>query len=1429
MPSTRSLVSRFLAIALTSFSLITASCAGPEPEPVAAETESLVTAFPTGSLVIPMGTNFQNTGTLRAFGLVYSLLRNGVTVHWAILTGKAAGATDFTIAAPATVSNRETGAAVTIPAVYRGGSFIVSGADRAAALPIITAWLASDTVTVVHDVTGTFSADIARTLTAAPRIAVFADGNENIAFTNLNAAGITDSAGAVWGPTSVDLLTEAEITGPTAASTTDGALFRADGSPAFCHVTSMHWELPTGPGSTARISAVVGEVRSWLDSSRQVHAFMQCEAAHVFENNVNGRFLTTNGILLDGEPTVGLPLTVSFADSPFNQFDGMLQPDTGSVQSIEPSAGSAFHPFTRVLIDDAGDDVLWATARLGGDASNGQITYLAGHNYSVTTPITTNPQTNGVRLFLDSLFESDCAGTAAAPMVSIVASSPAASPTTTYTVSFAYTNTGMGFADSAVLRTTLPAGATFVSATGGGALMAGDVVWNLGNLAPGATATVTMTITVPGDGTYDHLATMRYLQALTPRTATSNTTTTVVSTAPPDTSIVTSEPDPTNDPTGDFVFASTIPGSVFECSIDGGAFMACTETFSTAALADGSHTLSVRASVPGGMTDATPATYTWVVDTTAPDTMIVTSEPNPTGDRSGDFVFASPDATATFECSVDGGAFAACPATFSTADLADGSHTIAVRAVDPAGNVDATPATYTWVVDTRNFVTVALPAEGSTTSDTTPAISGTGVPGAMVTVTVDGATVGTATVAADGTWSVTPTTALSEGPHTATATSTSSSGLTATDSNAFTIDSMTVVEVRQPAMGSTVGSARPEISGTSEPGNDVEITIDGAVVATVLTDGDGNWTYTPTTDLSDGMHSVSVEATDGAGNTATDATAFTVAATGPSVEIRSPVDGSTTSDTTPTISGRTDPGLMVRVTVDGVVVGTATADASGNWSIDVTTALASGMHTAAASVTDAAGRSAMDSSVFTVDATAPDVAIVAPADGARTADTTPAISGTADAGATVEVFVDGVLIGTTTAAADGTWSVTPTAPLGEGPHAARAVATDAAGNAATDGSGFIVDTSTAVAITAPADGATIGTPRPTIRGTAEPGAMVEVSVDGAVIGTVTAAADGSWSLRVPADVAAGMHDVSVEATDTVGNTATDTSTFLFDPALLDTDGDGLLDVDECPAMPCRDTDMDGNPDFDDPDDDGDGLPTTDEAPGGTPRDSDMDGRPDHLDPDDDNDGVPTAEESPGGMPRDTDMDGRPDHLDPDDDNDTIPTMEEAPGTMRPDTDGDGRPNYIDPDDDDDTIPTARERTDGMMHGNDVDGDGDPNWLDTDADGVMEGDEMEGTDDTDGDGVPDYLDPDGAPMPDAGMGGRDAGAGDASTMSSDGGNADAGPIGNPDAGGPTVGGFAGGACGCTVVGRPVAGRGQDRGALAALGLLGLALALARRKR
>ena len=379
--------------------------------------------FAPGSLVIPMDTTYQDQGTLTAFGLVHELLRANVRIHWAIKSGKAQGDADFT------ASGTALGTGTTISDHgYRAGAFVIDSADRARALPIITAWQNDHAATAVHDMSA-FDAEIHKTLSAAPRIAVFVDGNEDIAFGYLNAAGIHDSVGQPWPATILndysahpDVLTPEAIRGSTTAGSADGALLRSDGTPAYCQVTSMHYADPAD-------EEVVREVRMWLDSGPLTHAFMECHATTAFENALNGHFLTTTGLIDDG--SAPNPLTNRHPDSPFAQYDGNLFAVRGSVDSMGLPAGSALHSTDTTLINLASSPldsrILWMTGFLDGNPAKGKVSYLAGHEYRARLPISSNPQTNGIRLFLNSLFESNCADAVAGqPELTLTKTAPAA-------------------------------------------------------------------------------------------------------------------------------------------------------------------------------------------------------------------------------------------------------------------------------------------------------------------------------------------------------------------------------------------------------------------------------------------------------------------------------------------------------------------------------------------------------------------------------------------------------------------------------------------------------------------------------------------------------------------------------------------------------------------------------------------------------------------------------------------------------------------------------------------------------------------------------------------------------------------------------------------------------------------------------------------
>jgi hypothetical protein len=134
----------------------------------------------------------------------------------------------------------------------------------------------------------------------------------------------------------------------------------------------------------------------------------------------------------------------------------------------------------------------------------------------------------------------------------------------------------------------------------------------------------------------------------------------------------------------------------YSCQLDGGATAACDSGSVTyEGLSEASHTFTVTAS--DGLNPVTTATRTWAADLTAPQTTIASgpaagsSVPTP----SVTFEFAASE-DATYECSIDGAAFAACTTPYATPDLPSGDHTLQVRAKDSAGNVDATPASRAW-------------------------------------------------------------------------------------------------------------------------------------------------------------------------------------------------------------------------------------------------------------------------------------------------------------------------------------------------------------------------------------------------------------------------------------------------------------------------------------------------------------------------------------------------------------------------------------------------------------------------------------------------------------------------------------------------------------------------------------------------------------
>lgn len=377
-------------------------------------------------------------------------------------------------------------------------------------------------------------------------------------------------------------------------------------------------------------------------------------------------------------------------------------------------------------------------------------------------------------------------------------------------------------------------------------------------------------------------------------------------------------------------------------------------------------------------------------DTQAPETTINDNPAAVSNKNSATFTFSSNEDDVIYQVSFDGAAFAQATSPYIINGLADGQHTFKVRAVDAAGNMDQTPATYTWLVDTKAPAApvVTSPANGAILRTNKPTIGGTAEAGSTVAVTVDATVIGSVQ-AANGNWTITPATALAEGTHTVSAKASDAAGNVSAASVArnFTIDSKAPETSIAPGLPDVSNKSELTFSfGSNEAGVTYWVKLDNAAFVAVASP------YTAS-NLQDGSHTLAVRAVDAAGNT--DATPDihnwmidTKAPGAPSFtgisEDRGPQgNDQVTADNTIQIAGKAEANAVVRISEKGEEIGSATANSAGNWEFNYEdTSLAQGIYNFTATATDAAGNASAASGTFavTIELTAPEVSITKAAD-----------------------------------------------------------------------------------------------------------------------------------------------------------------------------------------------------------------------------------------------------------------------------------------------------------------------------------------------------------------------------------------------------------------------------------------------------------------
>uniref|UniRef100_UPI000EB603F9 Ig-like domain-containing protein n=1 Tax=Pseudomonas aeruginosa TaxID=287 RepID=UPI000EB603F9 len=431
--------------------------------------------------------------------------------------------------------------------------------------------------------------------------------------------------------------------------------------------------------------------------------------------------------------------------------------------------------------------------------------------------------------------------------------------------------------------------------------------------------------------------------------------------------------------------------------------------------------------------------------------------------------------------------------------------TVTVIVTDPAGN-NSTPVTVE-APDT----TAPAPATDVQVAPDGSSVTGNAEPGATVGVDTDGdgQTDTTVVVGPGGSFEVPLNPPLTNG-ETVTVIVTDPAGNSSTPVTAEAPDFPDA-----PQVNASNGSV---LSGTAEAGVTIVITDgNGNPIGQTSADANGNWSFTPGSQLPDGTV-VNVVARDAAGNSSP-ATSITVDGVAPNAPVVEPSNGSE-------LSGTAEPGSSVTLTDgNGNPIGQTTADANGNWSFTPSTPLPDGTVVNVVA-RDAAGNSSPPASV-TVDAVAPATPTVDPSNGTT-------LSGTAEPGSSVTLTDgNGNPIGQVTADGSGNWTFTPSTPLPNG-TVVNATATDPSGNASSPASVTVDAVAPATPVVNPSNGSTLS-------GTAEPGATVTLTDgSGNPIGQVTADGSGNWSFTPGTPLPNGTV-VNATATDASGNTSAGSS------------------------------------------------------------------------------------------------------------------------------------------------------------------------------------------------------------------------------------------------------------------------------------------------